>query len=103
MKNLFYKIHKSNQGRLLAVCDKNLAGKKLKDDKKQIEFFVNPRFYQEDSGDDKTIKELLLNSVDANMVGEKAVGCGLDLGLVKPENVTKISGVPHAIFSIILK
>ena len=41
----FYKIHKTEFGTLIAVCDESLSGETLKD--KKLEIFVNPRFYGE--------------------------------------------------------
>ncbi len=83
---------------MLAVCDENILGKTLKD--AGFEFFVDPRFYKEDAGNKKTIKQLLAQSVDANLIGKEAVECGLELGLIDEDNITKIGEVPHAIFSI---
>lgn len=103
MKDLYYKLHEGKYGMLLAVCDKDVCGKTLKDMKTHLEFFVNPRFYRDQVGDGKKVKELLSQSVDANLVGKKAVQIGLDLGLIEKENIIKIAGVPHAIFSIMLE
>jgi len=96
---LFYKIHRGGYGSLLAVCDKNIIGKRLKDKKNKLDFFVDPHFYKEDSGNEDTIKRLLAHSVDANLIGKEAVQCGIDLGLIKEENTVKIESIPHAIFS----
>ena len=99
---LYYKIHRSKYGIMLAVCDKDICGKRLDDKSKKIEFFVNPRFYKEESGTKKDIKGLLDNAADANLVGKEAVSLGIELGVIKEENVTKIAGVPHAIYSVML-
>lgn len=86
---------------MIAACDKKLAGKILKDDKKSIDFFVNPRFYKEHEGTKKDVKAELLQAADANLVGEEAVSCGLEVGAIEKSNIITIDGVPHAIYTAI--
>jgi hypothetical protein len=38
----------------------------------------------------------LENATIANLVGEIAVKCAIELGLIDPECVIKIKGIPHA-------
>jgi hypothetical protein len=78
----------------VAVCDQDICNKTLKD--KDIEFFVNPRFYQENEGDEEKVISLLKKAAGANLVGEEAVKCGVEVGLIDPRNIIKIKEVPHA-------
>lgn len=95
MEKLFYfKTYKREHGLLVAVCDKEVCGRKLKAG--DVEFFVNPRFYNGGEGDENQVAEALRASFAANLVGEKAVELGVKLGLVDPEQVKKIEEIPHA-------
>jgi len=91
---MYYKTYESRYGVALAVCDKELSGKTLKF--KKIDFFVNPRFYGNTEGNPKEILDLLKAAVNINLVGKKAVACGLESGLISKENILMIGKVPHA-------
>lgn len=99
---IYYKLHQGKYGLILAACDSDVCGKTLVDSKKKIDFFVNPRFYKEESAGKKEFLQLFAKAIDANLVGKNAVQCGIDLGLINKENVIKIDNVPHAIFSIMV-
>lgn len=44
------------------------------------------------------LDKLLFNSISINFFGEKAVKKGLEKGLVHPDGISEINGVPCAIF-----
>ena len=93
---MYYKIHKTKQGHVLAVADEDLLGKHLKF--KDTEIFVNPRFY----GDKKVSKEWLLKEMNApgiisvNLIGKEAVACGIKAGVIDKDRIIKIGKIPHA-------
>ena len=68
---MYYKIHKSVGGSLIAVADKELIGKTLKF--KGTEFFVNPRFYKNKFITKNKLIPLLRAANSANLVGKKAI------------------------------
>jgi len=81
-------------GLLVAICDKELLGKTLK--YKNIEVFVNPRFYNGFKVDRIRAMELLKKATNINLIGKKSVNLGIELGLIDPKNVLYIGKVPHA-------
>lgn len=91
-----FKIHKHKDGNVLAVADADLIGKTLK--AKDVEFFVNPRFY----GEEKASKEWLVKKMQSNeiitvnLIGKEAVQTGIEAGKIDVEQVKKIGKVPHA-------
>ncbi len=93
---MFFKIHKTKDGNVLAVADENLLGKKLK--AKDVEFFVNPRFY----GEEKASKEWLIKKMQSNeiitvnLIGKEAVQTGIEAGKIDKDKVIMIGKVPHA-------
>ena len=79
---------------LLATCDAELLGKILRDGK--IVFEVREEFYK---GLKMTVEEavdLMRQSTIVNMVGHNVVKKAIEKGLIHPDAVLKISGVPHA-------
>lgn len=94
MTDVYVNVRKQGNNVLVATCDCDLLGKVLRDGK--IVFEVREDFYK---GMKVTIEEaieLCKQSSIANMVGKCIVGTAVKAGLVHPEAVLKISGVPHA-------
>lgn len=79
---------------LLATCDIEVLGKTLREGK--IVFHVNEKFYGGFKVNVEEAIELMKQSTIVNMVGEKVVRKAIEAGLVHPEAVLLISGVPHA-------
>lgn len=84
---------------LVAACDRELLGKTLSDG--DIEFHVSREFYEDIISDEEMLKKHLEAATIANLVGHRAVRCGIDAGLVDEKNVLMIAGVPHAQFALL--
>ncbi len=87
-------MRKWGQCVLLATCDVDLLGKKLSEGK--IVFEIHKQFYEGPKMTLEEVIELMKQSTIVNMVGHKVVKKAIEKGLVHPEAVLKISGVPHA-------
>ena len=99
-KNKIYmKIYHVGNDVLLAACDAELVGKKLHFG--DVEFIVSKEFYADVLGDDEMLKRHLEIATVGNLVGEIAVKCAIEVGLVDEENVIMLDGIPHAQFAII--
>ena len=79
---------------LLATCDAELLGKVLRDGK--IVFEVREEFYKGSRVSAEEAVDLMRQSTVVNMVGKRIVDKALEKGLIHPEAILKISGVPHA-------
>jgi len=79
---------------VLATCDAELLGKVLRDGR--IVFEVREEFYKGLRVSVEEAVDLMRQSTVVNMVGECVVGRAIEEGLVHPEAVLRISGVPHA-------
>jgi hypothetical protein len=88
------KIYKRGNDLLIGACDENLLGKKFEDGKFQIE--VSKDFYEGERISPLTLKKYLQDATIANLVGKKTIKCAIDIGLIDPNCVIKIKGVPHA-------
>jgi len=79
---------------LLATCDAELLGKVLNEGK--IVFEVREEFYKGLKVSVEEAIDLIRQSTIVNMVGERIVKKAVEEGLIHPEAVLKISGIPHA-------
>lgn len=94
MAEVYVNLRKHGKFVVLATCDCELLGKVLRDGK--IVFEIREEFYK---GHKVTIEEaieLCRRSTIVNMVGQTIVEKAVEEGLVHPEAILKISGVPHA-------
>jgi len=88
------KIYKQGNDILIGACDKELIGKKFKDGKLQID--VSKNFYGGRIISIQTLIKYLNDATIANLVGKRTVDCAIKIGLIDPECVLKIKGIPHA-------
>jgi hypothetical protein len=93
---LYVKIHKSENSEVVAVCDKELIGKELVEDEKELK--ISPEFYKGELNSKEEIIKILKDSECANLVGEQAVSCGIEAGIILRDHIIKIGGVSHAQF-----
>ena len=92
---MYIKIHEAGEGRLIiAMCDKELVGKTLKNGDVEVE--IKESFYKGEELEEEKIKELIKQPVILNIFGEKSIKLAMDCDLLKEENILDIEGVPHA-------
>jgi hypothetical protein len=85
--------HISDKEILIAVCDKEILGKTLKDNDVEIKI---GDFYK---GEEVTEEDLLSNVKKAtivNAIGERTISLFLKNNIINRENLIYISGIPHA-------
>ena len=88
------KIYKKGNDILLGACDEKLLGKKFEDGKFQIE--VKRDFYDGERITSKALIKLLEDATIANLVGKETIKCAIEAGIIDPECIIKINGIPHA-------
>jgi len=88
------KVYRQGDDVVIGACDEHLLGKKFRKGKLQID--VAKRFYDGERIDKKTFETFLCDATIANLVGKETVECAINLGLVDPECILKIKGIPHA-------
>jgi len=88
------KIYKQGNDLLIGACDEKLIGKIFKEGKFQID--VSKEFYDGERISPEVLKKYLEDATIANLVGKDTIKCAVELGLVDPECVIKIKGIPHA-------
>lgn len=89
------KIHKSENSKIICLCDSELLGRKFSDEKLNLD--VSARFYGGEPMRENEISELLKDCNNLNIVGEKSIALALKLKKIERKNIITIGGVPHAI------
>ena len=88
------KVYNQGGDVLIGACDEELLGKKFSEGKFHLD--VCHRFYDGRRITIETLKEYLEIATIANLVGEKAVQCAIKMGLIDPDCIIRIQGIPHA-------
>lgn len=93
---MYLRIHDKKDGKIIAVCDKELIGKILEEGDKCINLNQYQDFYKGELSDINTISNALKNNFNsANLVGENAVNVALNIGLVEKNEIMYINTTPY--------
>jgi hypothetical protein len=90
------KTHRAQGQVVVAMCDVELVGRKLKDGRITItlnEGFYAGEFFDED---ETGIFNLIRGASSYNIFGERAIGVAMRYNLVDRTTVRVIDGIPHA-------
>lgn len=79
---------------LVAACDAELLGTTLKHGK--IKFEICPEFYGDSLLEVEEAIEIIKKATIANLIGSNIVERAIKEGLVHPQAILHISGIPHA-------
>ena len=93
---MYVKTHKSSKNFMVAACDRELIGQRLKND--VCEITVSASFYQGEEADDEVLTDLLYKATTANLIGEKTIACAVKCGIVDPNSIIYFGDVPHALY-----
>lgn len=92
---MIIKIHKTpDRKKIVAICDKNLIGKKIKE--KNIQIDLSSSFYKGENKSEEDIMKSFDGAYIVNMVGKNAVNLGKKAGIILEDNILYIQKVPHA-------
>jgi len=91
---MYLKIYKNEGRRLVAACDKEVLGKTLKHGNAVVE--ISSAFYGEELASEEELQQVLGEAMTANLFGENTIKCAIKCGLIDPDSVIMIDGVPHA-------
>jgi len=89
------KIHSVKEQFIVAICDKELLGKKIG---KKMKITVSEAFYGGDLIDDKKALEVMKRSSICNIIGEKIIKIAIEKKFITKENIMFIGDIPHAQF-----
>jgi len=91
---VYVNLRKWGKFTVLATCDAELLGQVLRDGK--IVFEVREGFYKGSKVSVEEAIELVRQCTIVNMVGKHVVKRAVREGLVHPDAILEICGVPHA-------
>ena len=91
---MYIKIHYGQLGEVVAICDKELIGKRFEEGILQLE--VHKEFYKGERKNRKYVKKIMMEASNLSLVGEKTIKLALEDGIIDEKNVIRIQGVPHA-------
>jgi len=92
--DVYINLQRRSECILLAMCDANMLGKTLKQGK--IVFHIREEFYKGVLVSLEEAVDLIQQSTIVNMIGRRIVKKAVEKGLVHPDAVLEIAGVPHA-------
>lgn len=93
MMKVYVKVMGRGRRRLVAVCDADLLGKTLRFGK--INFEIRRDFYEGSLVSVREAIELIRSAPNINLIGSLIIDEALREGLVHPQAILDISGVPH--------
>ncbi len=92
--NVYVNLRRWGKCVLLAICDADILGKTLKRGK--IVFHIREDFYKGSLVSIEEAMDLIRQATIVNMVGRRIVEEAVEKGLVHPDAVLEIEGIPHA-------
>lgn len=94
---IYIKIHETDEGDIIAMCDESLIGKVLEENDMVLDLKDYSDFYVGDLSDPEEVyipEDKKFNS--ANIVGEESIKSAIKNKLIKEESIRNIMGVPYA-------
>lgn len=95
---MLVKIHASYRN-TIAICDTALLGKSFEEGQKCLT--LNEHFFKGEEKTEKEVLEILSRGSEEdytfNIVGEESVKAALKSGIIKPEGIIRIQGIPIAL------
>jgi len=92
------KIFSSKEELVVAICDEELLGKKIRMKEKKFNVHVSEKFYGEKLIDENIAVKLMKRATIGNLMGKRIVDIADKNGFIIKKNVIFIDGVPHAQF-----
>lgn len=99
--NIRAKVTKVRDEVVLSAADEMIIGRELREG--ILHLSVNPDFYGEISVSKEFLKETMAMCTIGNFVGEETIAIGVDMGLIDPDNIILIDGIPHAQFARMIR
>lgn len=94
MVNMIVKVHNSENGTVVAVCDSDLIGKKFEEGNLQLD--LTSDFYKGQEKSEKEIGDLLRNAYIINVVGKKSVELAIKEKVIDESSVKKIANIHYS-------
>ncbi len=90
-----FRLHKQGDELVLAAADEDALGLRHEGNGRVLDLVKFASFYGEETIEAADLAPHLSACTSANLVGEKAVGAALSMGLAEKGAVVRIGAVPH--------
>jgi hypothetical protein len=95
---MFVNVIKSYRD-VVAVCDKELIGKRFEEGKFQLDikenFFKGREFSKQEVSE--IMKDMKTEDSTFNIIGERSIQTALEAGIITKKGIGKIAGIPFAL------
>lgn len=95
---IYFKVHNTPEGDIIAMCDSELLGKIFKQGKLELDLETYSDFYKGDLVEDDEASEYVKKGMPfytANIVGTRSVGIFMKKGLLSRKDIRKVKSVPY--------
>ncbi|HVC58493.1 MAG TPA: DUF424 family protein [Candidatus Acidoferrales bacterium] len=95
---IYIKIHDTENGAIVAMCDQSLITKTLSEGDLFIDIKTYSSFYKGELVEREAAMELIASRPisSANVVGEESIGIAVEMELIEESAVLSAEGVPYA-------
>ena len=96
---MFIKVHDTENGKILALCDQILIDEVIVEDGIELNIKEYNNFYKGKLIDNKYNLSESLHSdeiISANIVGQESVSYAIDNNIIEQENIKLINSIPYA-------
>ncbi len=90
----YVKVYRVQSELMVAACDEEVYGKCYEEG--EVVLRGEKKFYGDELMSRKETLRLLRQATIANLLGRDIVEQGIKIGIIKPGNVIRVKGVPHA-------
>ena len=89
-------VHETPNGKLIAVCDEELLGRRFSEGNKELDLDRYADFYRGEAEDEDVFADGLdpEDFYTVNAIGERATGVFIKKGIVKKSQVDSVQGIP---------
>jgi hypothetical protein len=91
---MFLKVHRTPEGEILAVCDRELLNTTLVH--RDVEVQISETFYGNTPAGEERVRAALATATNANLFGRRTIEIAIACGAVDRDCVVLVGGVPHA-------
>lgn len=92
---MYLKVHRTTAGdEVVAVCDRELLNARIQQG--ELEVHISEAFYGNTPATPEQVRAALQCAGNINLIGERAVGLAIEMGLIGPQGFIRIGSVPHA-------
>jgi hypothetical protein len=101
---IYLKIHNTDNGNIIAMCDEELINKILKEDKIELDLQKYAGFYKGELLDEISVKKLMKDTdfFSANIIGKNSIRIMENINLIDSKDIKIVENVPFVqIYKII--